>query len=168
MNTLTLTIGNMPKGCRVYADGKQIELEKNATGGLIGQYCTEKDTAEIIVSKVPEVACRFWFLWAMLFFIISCFGIFNSRYEKKGHTVQYRASVKLNTITNMRLEFNLLAEGQRAVSCGSDGEVEEYENIFYTDLKAKKRFKLLTLAEVFLWLALIAILAVVIVKKIIG
>lgn len=168
MNTLKLTVANAVRDCRFYIDGKQIALERGANGVQTAVWNTEREEAEIEIYKISELNGRLWFLSAIFFFVISCFGIFNSRYDKRCISVRYKAIVRLGQNTDLRLEFNRFAEGQPALSCFCDSSAEERENCFFTDKQAKKRFKLLTVVEVFLWLALIAVVAAFVIKAIIG
>ena len=168
MNTLNLTVDKMPKGCRVYVDGRQIELKRNKNGAYCGVYRTDKAEAEVCVYKFSEVGTSFWFLWAMLFFVISCFGIFNAHYDRKCRTVGYRSVLKLNEDNSLRLEFNRFADGQSAVMFGSDCPIGISENIYGVDRQAKKRYKIITLVEVLFWLALIVAAALIVVFVVIG
>ncbi|MDE7379679.1 MAG: hypothetical protein K2N14_01380, partial [Clostridia bacterium] len=160
MNTLNLTVDKMYKGCRVYADGRQVELKRTPEGLYRGWCATEKDRIELTVIKVSEFGGPCWFLWAMLFFIISGFGIFNAHYDGRYTTVNYQAVVYLNGENNMRLEFNRFAEGQPAVKYGSDCPLENKVNVYGIDREAKKRRKIVTWIEVFLWIALIVFVAI--------
>lgn len=168
MNTLNLTVSKLIKGCRVYADGRQIALKRNKDGTFGGVYTTDRDEAEVTVVKLSEFGCKLWFLWAMLFFVISCFGIFNAHYDNPYITVNYRSAVKLGGQNSLRLEFNGFAEGQPALAQQSDCPIENSVNIFGLDKQAKKRRKIVILTEVFLWLALIVIVAIIVIKKVIG
>ena len=168
MNTLSLIVDKMNYGCRVYADGKQVELKRTKEGLYRGVYSTESDTVELTVIKVSEFGGKLWFLWAMLFFVISCFGIFNSRYDGRYTTVNFRSVVRLNGQNNMRLEFNPFNEGQPAVRYGSDCPTECQVNFYGIDRQAKKRRKLVTVPEVLLWIALIIFVAITVIKLIIG
>ncbi|MDE6558020.1 MAG: hypothetical protein K2K39_02825 [Clostridia bacterium] len=168
MNTLNLTVNKALKGSRVYVDGKQIALKRNKDGSFAGTYTTDSSEAEVAVVKLSEVGGRLWFLWAMLFFVISCFGLFNAHYDRRCRTVSYRAVVKLNEVSNVRLEFNAFADGQRAAEFGSDCPIGISENIYGVDKQAKKRFKIISLVEALVWIALIISAAVLVVKLIIG
>lgn len=168
MNTLSLTVDKMNYGCRVYANGSPVELKRTKEGLYRGLYSTESDVVELTVVKVSEFSGKLWFLWAMLFFVISCFGIFNAHYDGRYTTVNFRSEVRLNGQNNMRVEFNPFAEGQPAVRYGSDCQIENVVNLYGIDRQARKRRKLVTLTEVFLWLALIIFVAIAVVKSIIG
>lgn len=168
MNTLNLTVSRMIKGCRVYADGRQIALKRNKDGTFGGVYTTENDEAEITVVKLSEFGGKLWFLWAMLFFVISCFGIFNAHYDGRYITVNYRSVVKLSGQNSLRLEFNVFSEGQPALMAQSDCPTENSVNLFGLDKQARKRRKILTWIEVLLWIALIVIVAITVIKKVIG
>ncbi len=168
MNTLNLKVGRMIKGCRVYVDGRQIALKRNKDGTLGGVYTTDRDEAEVTVVKLGEFGGSLWFIWAMLFFVISCFGIFNAHYDRRNITVNYRSVVRLSGQNCLRLEFNNFNEGQPALAYQSDCPVEIETNLFGLDRQAAKRRKILTWIEVFMWLALIVLVAILVVKAIIG
>ena len=71
--------------------------------------------------------------------------------------------MRLNGENSLRLEFNRFAEGQPAVLYGSDCPIVNNANIYGFDRQAKKRRRLLTLAEAFLWVALIITVVLIII-----
>lgn len=168
MNTLNLTVSKPFKGSRVYVDGRQIALKRNKDGTYGGVYTTDNSEAEVTVTKLSEIGGRLWFLWAMIFFVISVFGIFNAHYDRRCRTVNYSAVVKLKEDSHLRLEFNQFSDGQRAVNFGCDCPIGVKDNVYGVDTQAKKRFKIISLVEALVWIALIISTAVIVVFAIIG
>lgn len=168
MNTLIISATGNSRDAIISVDGEPVKLGRLKGGGRGCAYLTDRSEVELTVTKVSEVSGRFWFLWNMLFFIISCFGIFCGRYDKSGICINYRLRLRLNGQDNVQLQFNRFAEGAPAISGSGTCAAEETENVYYTDYQAKKRFKLLTLTKVLLWLVLVAVIIAVVIKKIIG
>lgn len=157
MKTINLSIsGAIIKDAVVAVDGNVLRFKKQKGGERTCTYTTEKDSAELTVTRANELGGKLWFLWAMLFFIISVFGIFNSKYDKRGTEINYKSRLTLGETTSVNLKFNRFKNGERAIECTSDNEVAEEENAYSQDTKTKKRVKILTAVEVLIWLAAVA------------
>lgn len=168
MNTVNITAARFPSDAYVFLDGKPVKLEGKDYLNRTATYQTESDVVEVTVKKVSEIGGKLWFLWAILFFFISVFGIFNPHYDKRYQTINYTQKFKLSGNNSIRLEINRFGNGLPAITCTNDCPAyKEVENAFGIDAVAKKRFKILTAVEVLIWIAAVVGVAVGIVLAIV-
>lgn len=141
----------------LFLDGKAARLKKSKGGGLFCTYETENDAAELCLCTLNEAASRWFWLTAVFFFIISCFGIFDARYEKTCRAVRYKCVLHLNGTVDVALKSYTQAVGFRSVECACSCPFEETENVCFTDEKAKKRLKRFKTIKILLWSGLIVL-----------
>ena len=141
------------------------QREKFASNGR-GSYeltVSADEPVEIQIERRHELLSPAWLFWGLLFFIISCFGIFDVPYGKKG-----AISFKVNVVPNghCSVQFNPAAiKDGKAVNVVNDNcVVEELENSL-GDAVVKKRRKILSVIKLLLWLALIAVVIVTVITK---
>lgn len=163
MNELLIRISSaLYEGGKVTVNGEKKDLEKNKRGSYEMKLTTDENV-EIQIEQKHELLSPLWLLWGLFFFVISCFGIFDVPYAKRG-----AVKCKVNVVSNGNgvVQFNPIIKGDKAVNVvGTDCIVEEVENSS-SDALIKKRRKALRIIKLLLWLALIAIIiAVVVLKK---
>ena len=67
----------------IYVDGQVIKCKKNDFGSYEAALQTEKDEIQISFSRELELKGRLWWLYALISFIVSVFGIFEPPYDRK-------------------------------------------------------------------------------------
>lgn len=139
----------------IFIDGKQFKVKKNEFGSLQVAYETEKDSMDLQIFKYLELGGKFWFLFAILFFIISVFGILNPFYDRKCIVIDCHYVIKLKEKNDINIVFNNLVDQGRAIEIKTENEVEEIKNMFYVDKKVKKRWIILIVTQVCVWVAII-------------
>ena len=154
MNELLIRISStMYDSSEVLVNGKKENFINNKRGSY--ELTVEaNDNVEIQLKRNHELLSLLWLLWGLLFFIISCFGIFDVPYAKRG-----AALCKLNVVSNGNgmVQITPLAKGDKAVNVtNTDCVVEELENSS-SEVLLKKRRKTLKIIKLLLWLALIAV-----------
>ena len=155
MNTLNLKILGAGKiNPTINIDGKSVKFKKNEFGSYSTNFTTEKEQVEIVIYKYLEINGKLWFLMSILFFIISLFGLLDTRYDRKCVVVDCKFLVNLQEKTEMTIKVNSLTNEGKAVECTCNTEFQEISNQYYVDKRAKKRLKILLAVKIILWLAL--------------
>lgn len=149
----------------VMIDDKLVKYKKNKFGSYEINYQTEKDNVQLKIFKYLELQSKFWYLWALLTFIISVFGVFEPRYDKKCIVIDCTYNIKLKQDNKMIIKFKTVADEGKATDIEGDCEVEEIENKFYVDSVSKKRWKILLACKIVLWVIAIVLIIFVISKK---
>lgn len=147
MKALTLKIKGVGKRFRptVEVDGKVVRLKKNQFGNFEARVNVDKDKFDIRISRFLEINSRLWFLKAIFYFLISIFGIFDSRKEKSSVALDCHFSIDMSSRDGgmVELKLNSLRTQGRACEITSDCAVIENKNEYFVDLRTKKRIKLL-------------------------
>ena len=147
MNEVNIKVtGGIKLNPIIFVDGKQLKVKKNQFGSLQATYTTDKDTIELSICKYLELSGKFWFLFAILFFIISIFGILNPFYDRKCIVIDSQHIIKLKEKNDVNIIFKNMVD---------QGQAVEIKNIYYVDKKVKKRWIILIVTEVCVWVALI-------------
>lgn len=149
------------EGGKVTVNGQEEDFSRNKRGSYELNLTTDENV-EIQIERKHELLSPAWLLWGLFFFVISCFGIFDVPYAKRG-----AALCKVNVIPNGNgsVQFNPIIKGDKAVNViASNCTVEELENSSSESL-IKKRRKTLRIIKLLLWVALIAAVVVYFVTK---
>ena len=156
MNEVNIKVtGGIKLNPVIFVDGKQLKVKKNQFGSLQATYTTDKDTIELSICKYLELSGKFWFLFAILFFIISIFGILNPFYDRKCIVIDSQHIIKLKEKNDVNIIFKNMVDQGQAVEIKTENEVEEIKNIYYVDKKVKKWWLILIITEVCVWVAII-------------
>ncbi len=158
--------GNSSFKSRVTIDGNPVKLKKNEFGTYETVYSTDKDTINLAVTNYLELAHPLWLLMSLAFFIISVFGIFDTRYDRRCRVVDCNFNVKLTGKDEIILKYPANNKDGDAISIEYDGEVEEISNSIYVDKKVKSRYKIFTTIRIVVWIAIIIIGGLLIVNKV--
>lgn len=137
-------------------DGEEVKLKKNKYGNQIATISSNYNSVQInIYTPIHELNRNNWFFMSMLFFIISIFGIFDKRYNKKFYTLSYEGYLNFNNGETITLKFNNLKSGKKAITCDSIGFEDNYTNAYTIDQNAKRHYKILKYCKLFMWFLLI-------------
>lgn len=143
-----------------------VKFKKNEFDSYETTYQTDKDEIELTVSRNLELASKFWWLYALISFIVSIFGIFEPPYDKKNIVIDCKFKIKLNEFNEIKLTFNSLTTNGKAVEINTLNEYEEIKNEFYVDKKLKIRWILLLVSKILIWIALIIVIVFLVKNKI--
>ena len=163
MKELNLKLTGSNAVSSVFIDGKSVRLKRNKFNSLETNYTTDKDCVEVVILRQLELKSRIWFLMAMIFFVISIFGILDPPYDRKFIAINCKFKINLKETNKVVVAFNN-SSNAKAVDIKSDCEVEVIENSYYIDEQVKKRYKILIGAKILLWIALIITLIFVLKK----
>ncbi len=114
-----------------------------------------KEEVDLKIFNVNEFEHKFWIIFAILFYLITIFGIFNSKYDKSGIKLNYTGKIKMEASSDLTIEINTFAKGRNPVNIQSNCEIIEKENTVYIEQKIKKRFKLFLILKVLFWITII-------------
>ena len=100
---------------------------------------TESDNVEIVVYRTHHYVGKHWFWWSLLFYFVSVFGIFDVRFDKKFHVVDFRVNVDLKKTNNLKLKVPNFEDGGKVFEIEEGKDVNVLNNCQFLDKDAKKR-----------------------------
>ncbi len=159
MKTINLKMSGLSSKLNpiVKIDDSVIKGKKNEFGSYEASYETEKDEVEISISRNLELNSKLWWLYSLLSFIVSIFGIFEPPYDRKNIVVDCKFVVKLNDINEIKIKFNSMAKQGKAVEIETQNEFNEIKNEYYVDKKAKTKWRILIILKLVIWVAIIIV-----------
>ena len=143
-----------------------VKFKKNEFDSYETTYQTDKDEIELTISRNLELASKLWWLYALISFIVSIFGIFEPPYDKKNIVIDCKFKIKLNEFNEIKLTFNSLATNGRALEINTLNEYEEIKNEYFVDKKLKMRWIFLLIFKLLIWIVLIIVAIYLIINKI--
>ena len=159
MKTINLKMSGLSSKLNpiVKIDDSVIKGKKNEFGSYEASYETEKDEVEISISRNLELNSKLWWLYSLISFIVSIFGIFEPPYDRKNIVVDCKFVVKLNDINEIKIKFNSMAKQGKAVEIETQNEFNEIKNEYYVDKKAKTKWRILIILKLVIWVAIIIV-----------
>lgn len=155
MNELLIRVSNaLYNNAEVLVNGKKENFVSNNRGSF-ELAVSGDDNVEIEIVRKHELLSPAWFFWGLVFFIISCFGIFDVRYSKTALPLICRFNVTSQGKGAVQINPSLKKDGTGVVVTNENCLVETLENSSDETL-IKKRRKTLRIVKLLLWLALIA------------
>lgn len=163
---LKLTGLNKKFNPRVIVDGEEIKVKRNDFGAYEGSFKTEKEEVSVEVYRVSELSGKLWFLYSMITFIISIFGIFEPLYDRKCIALDCKYRIKLSEQTVFKINFAPLNIQGKASTAEANGEYVEEKNSYFVDKKLKRRWRLLLALKILIWLVAIVVAIVLIANNV--
>lgn len=150
----------------IFIDDQYVKCKKNEFGSYETDFQTEKDEIKIAFSRELELKSKLWWLYAILSFIVSVFGIFNPPYDRKCISMDCSFIVKLKDVNNINIKFNSLSSSGRAVEVETETSFEEIKNEYTVDKIAKRRWIILLVVSIIAWIGIAILLGWLIAKGI--
>ena len=150
----------------IFIDDQYVKCKKNEFGSYETDLQTEKDEIKIAFSRELELKSKLWWLYAILSFIVSVFGIFNPPYDRKCISMDCSFIVKLKDVNNINIKFNSLSSSGRAVEVETETSFEEIKNEYTVDKIAKRRWIILLIARILAWIGIAILLGWLIANQI--
>lgn len=150
----------------IFIDDQYVKCKKNEFGSYETDFQTEKDEIKIAFSRELELKSKLWWLYAILSFIVSVFGIFNPPYDRKCISMDCYFIVKLKDVNNINIKFNSLSSSGRAVEVETETSFEEIKNEYTVDKIAKRRWIILLIARILAWIGIAILLGWLIANQI--
>lgn len=151
----------------IIVDDQYVKCKKNEFGSYEANIETEKDEIKIAFTRELELKSKLWWLYAIISFIVSVFGIFNPPYDRKCISMNCIFNIKLKDINEIKIKFNSLSSTGKAVELETENTFEEIKNEFYIDKIVKKRWIILLIVRILAWIGLAILLGWLIAKKIV-
>ena len=150
----------------IFIDDQYVKCKKNEFGSYETDFQTEKDEIKIAFSRELELKSKLWWLYAILSFIVSVFGIFNPPYDRKCISMDCSFIIKLKDVNNINIKFNSLSSSGRAVEVETETSFEEIKNEYTVDKIAKRRWIILLVARILAWIGIAILLGWLIANQI--
>ena len=150
----------------IFIDDQYVKCKKNEFGSYETDFQTEKDEIKIAFSRELELKSKLWWLYAILSFIVSVFGIFNPPYDRKCISMDCSFIIKLKDVNNINIKFNSLSSSGRAVEVETETSFEEIKNEYTVDKIAKRRWIILLIARILAWIGIAILLGWLIANQI--
>lgn len=161
MNEVLIRVsGALYNNADVLVNGKREKFNSNGRGSYELKVETDNNT-EIQIVRNHELLSPLWLLWGLLFFVISCFGIFDVPYSKKS-ALKCKVNVTPSAGGVVQFTPNNKKDGTAVLVESSNCVADVLENTM-DDTLIKKRRKTLRIIKLLLWLALIATIILVVV-----
>lgn len=138
----------------IYVDNEYVKCKKNEFGSYEATIQTEKDEIEVGFTRELELKSKLWWLYALLSFIVSIFGIFEPPYDRKCISMECLFKVKLNDENNIKVKFNTMTTSGKACEIETTNSFEEIKNEYNVDKVAKRRWILLLVIKIICWIGL--------------
>ena len=151
MNNITLKVRGAPKNSLIFLDDKLIKTKKDSFGNKMFKGQTSKNEVSLKIYKVQELTLKNWWLYEILYFILSIFGLFDYRAKTGFYDVTYEANITLKENSELEMSFDRKSENAFQIK-QTNIELNEKENKKEQNLKAKKRFKWTIVCKVLAWI----------------
>lgn len=163
MSELLIRVSNaLYNSADVLVNGKKENFANNSRGSYELSVPADSNV-EIQIVRKHELTSPLWLLWGLLFFVISCFGIFDVRYPKTA-PLSCRFNVACQGNGTVQFTPNIKKDGTGVVVANDNCVVDTLENSS-DEMLIKKRRKTLTIIKLLLWLALIAAIVLFVIFK---
>ncbi len=150
MNNITLKVRGATKNSLIFLDDKLIKTKRDSFGNKVFKGQTSKNEISLKIYKVQELTLKNWWLYEILYFILSIFGLFDYRAKTGFYDVTYEANITLKENSELEMSFDRKSENAFQIK-QTNIELNEKENKKEQNLKAKKRFKWTIVCKVLAW-----------------
>lgn len=120
-------------------------------------YESDCNIAEVVICKAHHYSGKRWFWWNLLYYLISIFGVFDIRHNKKFNVIDCRFDVNLTKDTTVKLSIKDFENNGEFVDIEADAVIIEKANIQYVDDIAKQRHKKMKKAKIGIFISVIVI-----------
>ncbi len=148
-------------------DDQYVKCKKNDFGSYEATVETEKEEIKLAFTRDLELKAKLWWLYAIISFIVSIFGILDPPYDRKCISMNCLFNIKLNQENNITIRFNTLTSNGKAVELETENSFEEINNEYKIDKTAKKRWIALLVIKIVCWIGMAIFAGWLIANKII-
>ncbi len=128
-------------------NGKGVKVSSISNGVRTYEIESPYKTAHIVIYKNHYYSLKWWAFTSILYFIISLFGIFDIRQDKKCTVIDCRYDIDLNEDTVANMKVFTFTDGGKVVEIESNTKCTEIANIQYFDKRGQKRRKIMNLVK---------------------
>ena len=140
----------------VTVNGKFVKFKKEKMNKHSASVEVKGDRAEVVLYRSHHYAGKGWFFWNFIYFIISVFGIFDIRKDKKCLVMDARFSVDASSDASLTLTRNKIIGQGKVVDVETSANYEELSNVQFYDADAiKRRLKMKIFKIIFIVLSIL-------------
>ena len=143
-------------------NGKPQKITKTKDGKRFCEVECEKET-QISIHKSHFYTGKAWFWWSFLYFIVSIFGLFDVRQNKRCYVFDCKFNINVETDTELTLAVQTFKDGSKFAELTTDAELTELSNIQFFDKEAQKRQKKMKKFKIFFTIVAFAVAALLVV-----
>ena len=129
MNELKVKLTGLNDKCSISIDGTPLKFKKNKFGSIEATHKTDKTKVELSVVKYLEINSKLWWLWQIIYFFLSVFGLFDVFKDKKCLVIEAKFNINLKEQTEIMLQLNRQRNDNKALSVKTTAEFEEIKNV---------------------------------------
>ena len=165
MKTVNIKLSGLNPKMRpiLVVNGETVQCKKNEFGSYDAVYQTDKEEAIIEVYRNLELTNRLWWLYAIISFLISVFGLLNPWYDRKCIDLQCKYIVRLKEKNDVNIKFYALSTQGKASEIETALECFEVKNEYFVNKTAKKRRRWYQIIKAVCLIALVVVMVVIIV-----
>lgn len=168
---ILIMTGNAYLNPNVLVEGKLIEYKKNKKNQKVYTIETEKDEVNIEISKWDELEGKWGLFIAIIFFIVSLFGLFDIKQKNRWHTVKYKGKIKVDKeVENPQLVLimNGFKVNEKAFFYEGNCQIEDNEsNRYLINEEIKHKEKIMKRVKRFTWIGILISLMIIFILKLI-
>ena len=160
--------GLIPKDTLIFVDDVPTKFKKDKHHNLSCNYQTEKSKVSLKIVRYFDANSKHWFFWQIFMFLITIFGIFSPRVEKKPLELNSEFEFEVSENTEIVLTANAFKDCGKAYEVTSSLPYVELKNKFRVSKEVKKKYKKLKTAKIVTFLGVLVlaiILLIVLLKK---
>lgn len=124
----------------ITVDGKFVKLKKTRKKTYKATVETN-NKSEVVIYKTHYYNGKNWFWWNLLYYIVSIFGIFDIKQDKKCLVLDAKFSVTTQNDSKVIVKRQNFEDNGKLVSIETEAQVEEFSNVQYHDKEARKKHK---------------------------
>lgn len=147
----------------ITVDGKFIKLNKNKDKTYSCSVETNNSSCEVVIQKAHYYSGKNWFWWNLLYFVVSFFGLFDIRQNKRFLVLDSRFTIEITKDTKAVIQRQDFEDGGKLLTVETDSKVEEFSNIQYYDKEARKKHSKMKKFKIGAIIVAIALVALVVV-----
>ena len=147
----------------ILVNDKIVKLKKEKNKNYTCEVETEEKTCNLVIYKSHYYSGKNWFWWNLLYFVVSVFGLFDIKHDKKCVVYDGRFNLPIDGDTNIVIKRQDFEDGGKLATIETTAQVEEVSNIQFYDKEARKRHRIMKkfkIAATIISLALITTLIV--------
>lgn len=149
-------------GC-IAVNGKVVKLKKNRDKTYNWEIETEEKRSEVVIYKSHQYFGKYWFWWSLLYFIISIFGIFDARQNKKCLVLDAKFMISTETDAKAKIVRQNFEDNAKLINIETESEVEEITNVQYYDKQAKQKDSKMKKAKIAIAIGLLVAIVLLVV-----
>jgi len=163
MTKLRLEISGFNKALNnMTINGKYQKVKKVRRSNLrYVEFETDEKVSQVSICKTHEYVGKLWWLWNLVYFFVSIFGLFDNKIDKRCGIIDCKFKVNTEKDTVVKLEVQNFGENDKFANIESESNVTEIANVFKFDTEAQKKHKKMIKIKKWAFVGFIAVVAVI-------